>query len=477
MRRGVDESSTAEQSPPRTAIKRKGSRLVEHHIRKKGKLIISETEIEETSKSLTLNSCSSTTTTFSSHIYRNTNYSSYADTNHAHKKHHHKRRKPKLATEFEHRQWNNSTLDLSSYKDRVIFVSYNILGVENASKHPDLYRKVSPKYMDWDYRKQLLRKEIKDYKAGIMCLQEVDRFDDLGNLLRKDGFRGVYKARTGDACDGCAIFWKYKQFSLLHEESIEFQSFGLRNNVAQLCVFKTKQNQSNPRTNSQASRSKSSQTFVVGNIHVLFNPSRGDIKLGQMRLFLEKAQKLSQEWGSIPVVLTGDLNSMPQSAIYQFLASSELDIFLHDRRQLSGQICPSDYPVFQSRSTHAARFFMSKKPFVHKWSDEELMLASGSGDAYLRHQLKLHSAYVGVPGSSRTRDNFGEPLATSFHSKFMGTVDYIWHTADLVPVRVLELLPINTLRKMGGLPNKKWGSDHLALVCELAFTNHSIAAE
>ena len=32
----------------------------------------------------------------------------------------------------------------------------------------------------------------------------------------------------------------------------------------------------------------------------------------QMRLFLEKAHKLSQEWGCIPVVLAGDLNSMPQ---------------------------------------------------------------------------------------------------------------------------------------------------------------------
>lgn len=70
-----------------------------------------------------------------------------------------------------------------------------------------------------------------------------------------------------------------------------------------------------------------------------------------MRLFLEKAQKLSQEWGSIPVMLAGDFNSMPkvsadfvlnvmgfhcnlfrflpllsQSAIYQFLASSEVSL-------------------------------------------------------------------------------------------------------------------------------------------------------
>ncbi|KAG4400594.1 hypothetical protein GLYMA_07G091232v4 [Glycine max] len=55
--------------------------------------------------------------------------------------------------------------------------------------------------------------------------------------------------------------------------------------------------------------------FVVGNIHVLFNPNRGDIKLGQVRLLLDKAYKLSQEWGDIPVIIAGDLNSVPQCHI------------------------------------------------------------------------------------------------------------------------------------------------------------------
>lgn len=34
--------------------------------------------------------------------------------------------------------------------------------------------------------------------------------------------------------------------------------------------------------------------------------------MAQVRLFLEKAHELSQEWGSIPVIISGDLNSIPQ---------------------------------------------------------------------------------------------------------------------------------------------------------------------
>ncbi|KAM3751046.1 hypothetical protein ACB098_04G079300 [Castanea mollissima] len=376
------------------------------------------------------------------------------------------------------RNWVFSSHDLPNYKDTVVVVSYNILGVENASNHPYLYYKVPPKFLDWDRRKILIREEINRYNASILCFQ----------------------ARTGEACDGCAIFWKEKLFTVLHQENIEFRRVGLRDNVAQLCVLedplgqplimfhirhwnsaikwnKMIQNQSESKSSTQTSTSSPTQSrrLLVGNIHVLFNPNRGDIKLGQVRLLLEKAYALSQEWGNIPVIIGGDLNSKPQSAMYQFLAPSKLDIQQLDRREISGQLeCPSQcrgYKPYYENATRSNVWMSIPRPLLYTWSDEELRLATGSGVTHVQHQLKLFSAYLGVPGSSRTRDIHGEPLATSYHSKFMGTVDYIWHTEELVPVRVLETLPIDTLRRSGGLPSEKWGSDHLALVCELAFAD------
>ncbi|KAF5469043.1 hypothetical protein F2P56_013143 [Juglans regia] len=392
-----------------------------------------------------------------------------------------KRRKKRVrnsrATEGTYRKWVSSSCDFSDCKDKLVIVSYNILGVNNASNHPDLYCKVPPEFLEWDQRKILIHEEINNYNASILCFQEVDRFEDLDDLFQTEGFVGVYKARTGEACDGCAIFWKDKLFTLLHQENIEFRSFGLRDNVAQLCVLELIQNQSESKyTQASMSPPIRNRRLLVGNIHVLFNPNRGDIKLGQVRMFLERAYKLSRQWGDIPVVIGGDLNSIPQSPIYQFLASSELDVQLYDRRKISGQL---EYAYqcrdFRFQNENAARrgaWMPNPKPLLYRWSDEELRLATGIGGVtHVQHQLKLCSAYIGVPGSSRTRDNHGEPLATSYHSKFMGRVDYIWHTEELVPVRVLETLPINSLRRSGGLPSEKWGSDHLALVCELAFAD------
>ncbi|XP_030493648.1 carbon catabolite repressor protein 4 homolog 5-like [Cannabis sativa] len=387
----------------------------------------------------------------------------------------HRRRKKQSILEssstMNSRKWVFSSRDSSSYRDKVVIVSYNILGVENASNHEDLYCNVSPKYLKWDRRKTLVCKEIKQYNASILCLQEVDRFTELKDLFQKDGFKGVYKARTGEAFDGCAIFWKEELFSLLHHESIEYQDYGLRNNVAQLCVLKMNEHMPKLDADTQSIiQPFQNRTFVIGNIHVLFNPKRGDIKLGQVRLLIEKASKLSREWGCIPVILCGDLNSIPQSPIYQFLASSKLDIRLYDRCKISGQIEANS----KCKSFRPSNVKISSLPVSHRWSEEELRLATGSEvTTHLKHHLKLCSAYLGASGSCRTRDNYGEPLATSYHSKFMGTVDYIWHTEEFVPVKVLETLPIDILKRTGGLPSKKWGSDHLALVCELAFVDKS----
>ncbi|XP_052180003.1 carbon catabolite repressor protein 4 homolog 5 [Diospyros lotus] len=457
MRFGGGGSQPAEMS----ARKRRKFREVQeynvHYYSKKRRLVAETETLTLASRSQTFDSLPGTSFSKPSH--------SSSRTRRKHKKHHGR----KFSTKDGIRKWIYSSGDLSSYEDKVILVSYNILGVENASKHPDLYSNVSPKFLDWNLRKKLLYKEISQYCAGIVCLQEVDRFNDLDNLLQKDGFKGVYQARTGDACDGCAIFWKKELFTLLHQENIEFQRFDLRNNVAQFCVLEMNLKQSNPNLDTQTSQVSLSRRLLVGNIHVLFNPNRGDIKLGQIRLFLEKAHRLSQEWGNIPVVLAGDLNSIPQSALYQFIASSELDLQELDRRKMSCQICPVEHQGLQFQNSFQRSV---SSPRRYRRNHEELRLATGAGGGTcLRHNLKLSSAYLGVNGGCGTRDNHGEPLATTYHSKFMGTVDYIWHTSELVPVKVLDTLPIEVLRKTGGLPSKEWGSDHLALVCELSFSD------
>ncbi|XP_052176892.1 carbon catabolite repressor protein 4 homolog 3 isoform X2 [Diospyros lotus] len=353
------------------------------------------------------------------------------------------------------RHWVEADPPLPYHQSQETFmvVSYNILGDRNASKHRDLYTYVPSIYMKWDRRRRIICRELLGLDPDIICLQEVDKYFDLLNVMENAGYSGSYKKRTGDAVDGCAMFWKADKFRLLECETIEFKGYNLRDNVAQLSVFEMSEAES--------------RRFVVGNIHVLYNPSRGDVKLGQIRSFSSKAHILSEKWGSVPVVLAGDYNSTPQ-----------LHIMSHDRKGLSGQRSCHPANIFGIKREKEDLLFSFDRFFKSCWSDKEVKVATGdAGSPVVEHPLKLSSSYAKVKGYARTRDFNGEPLATSYHSKFIGTVDYLWHSDGLVPTRVLDTLPLDVLQKIGGLPCKELGSDHLALVSEFAFTCNEETAD
>ncbi|PWA56125.1 Endonuclease/exonuclease/phosphatase [Artemisia annua] len=64
------------------------------------------------------------------------------------------------------------------------------------------------------------------FRTGLFRSHRLINKKYLTQYIQKDGFRGVCQARTGDARDRCAIFWKLKLFSLVHEDNIEFKEFG-----------------------------------------------------------------------------------------------------------------------------------------------------------------------------------------------------------------------------------------------------------
>ncbi|KAK7398928.1 hypothetical protein VNO78_10102 [Psophocarpus tetragonolobus] len=340
--------------------------------------------------------------------------------------------------------------------ERFSVASYNILGDTNASQHSDLYVNVPSRYMHWPRRKSVICDELFGWDPDIICLQEVDKYLELSHIMVKAGYAGSYTRRTGGSLDGCAMFWKADKFRLLEGESIQFKDIGLRHNVAQLSVFEMCESDS--------------RRLLVGNIHVLYNPNKGEVKLGQIRFLSSRAQYLSEKWGNTPVVLAGDFNSTPQSGIYKFLSSSKLNIMLYDKKELSGQKrCRPAQVLGENKETVGP--ILTLDGLLKSWTNEEVKIATGDSELHWAvHPLKLNSSYATVNGSTSTRGFNGEPLATSYHSKFLGTVDYLWYSDGILPTRVLDTVSISDLLIAGGLPCKKVGSDHLALVSEFSFS-------
>lgn len=187
------------------------------------------------------------------------------------------------------------------------------------------------------------------WSPDILCLQEVDKFMDLEQEMAIRGYSGIWKMRTGNAADGCAIFWRTSRFQLHYEEDIEFNKLGLRDNVAQLCVLQSVVPRNVQTESIHLSTSPSHQQakqVVVCNIHVLYNPKRGDIKLGQVRTLLDRAYTISKMWNDAPVILCGDFNSTPKSPLYNFILEQKLNLSGLARNTISGQQTSSSQGLY-----------------------------------------------------------------------------------------------------------------------------------
>ncbi|XWS70841.1 hypothetical protein CRYUN_Cryun03dG0083600 [Craigia yunnanensis] len=245
--------------------------------------------------------------------------------------------RPRNPKPWDYREWEYAKTPPPLHSERFIVLSYNILADYHASTHRNLYFHIPHHMMNWEWRKRNLMFELGLWSADIMCFQEVDKFHDLEEQLRSWGYSGIWKMRTGNAIDGCAIFWRTSRFKLLHEEYIEFNKHELRDNVAQICVLELLSRSTHENPADPLKSSANSNKVVICNIHVLYNPRRGEIKLGQVRRLLERAHAVSKSWDDAPVVLCGDFNCTPKSPLYNFISDQKLDLSGVDRDKVSGQ--------------------------------------------------------------------------------------------------------------------------------------------
>jgi mRNA deadenylase 3'-5' endonuclease subunit Ccr4 len=349
----------------------------------------------------------------------------------------------------------------SQESDAIITVmSYNVLADAYALKHKhELYAQTPMGCLSWSNRAQLLAREIIHWSPTIVCLQEVDKYKDIEDKLRHHGYVGRFLQRTNDRPDGLAMFWKDDVFAVESMEDVMFSEHGLRDNVAQVYRLRMRKQDKDAHFD-----------IVVSNVHVLFNPKRGDIKLGQVRILMELITRESHG-GSIPVVMCGDYNSAPYSGVYDFMSNGHLDFLERDRRTVSGQIAGNRSEGTKSGSTKPP------KP----WKMDEIATALGNPllacdtipptSAVLTHCLDLTSSYRHVLGD--------EPHLTTAHDKYVGTVDYIFFSKTLTtegavgwciePRAVLLPPPVNSILPQG-LPRGWFGSDHVSLFVQFGCT-------
>ncbi|KAF8396022.1 hypothetical protein HHK36_017634 [Tetracentron sinense] len=339
-------------------------------------------------------------------------------------------------------------------------LSYNILADQYATN--DIYSYCPSWALSWPYRRQNLLREIVGYRADILCLQEVqhDHFEEfLAPELDKHGYQALYKRKTAEvysgtayAIDGCATFFRRDRFSHVKKYEVEFNKAAqsltdavvpiaqkkaalnrlLKDNVALIAVLEAKF------SNHGADTTGKRQLLCVANTHVNVPQELKDVKLWQVSTLVRGLEKIAVS-ADIPMLVCGDFNSVPASAPHALLAIGKVD-----------QMHPD--------------LAIDPLGIVHPPSK-------------LNHKLALVSAYssfarmgvgLGLEQQQRRMDpTTNEPLFTNCTRDFIGTVDYIFYTADSLMVEsLLDLLDEANLRKDTALPSPEWSSDHIALLAE-----------
>eukprot|EP00545_Synedropsis_sp_CCMP1620_P013445 CAMPEP_0119014934 /NCGR_PEP_ID=MMETSP1176-20130426/10467_1 /TAXON_ID=265551 /ORGANISM="Synedropsis recta cf, Strain CCMP1620" /LENGTH=570 /DNA_ID=CAMNT_0006968185 /DNA_START=500 /DNA_END=2209 /DNA_ORIENTATION=+ len=300
--------------------------------------------------------------------------------------------------------------------------------------------------LSWDYRFQNILREIMDASPDVVCLQEVqaDHYENhLYAAMSEHGYEGVYKQKTRQSMglagkvDGCALFWRRTKFVLIESYSIEFnelaqrqatQVMGLnprsddgvsflnrlsKDNIAQLVVLELAQ------PSMRSSRDQINQ-ICIANTHLYSNKDFPDVKLWQTWQLLQELETFVLARGTqLPLMICGDFNSTPDTAVYDLLSRQTVHPGHPDVNVNTDDSIPNILPDAMN----------------------------------ITHSFQLGSAYQTVMGD--------EPKVTNFTTNFKGVLDYIWYSAqNLRPLSAAPIPDEAILTRNGeALPSTEFSSD------------------
>jgi len=177
-------------------------------------------------------------------------------------------------------------------------MTWNALADSLADSFPD----VDKKYLTWEYRKGLIMQVIEENSYDIVCLQEVEHFNDFYQPeMEKLGYEGIFQSKFSEdnvERDGVALMWKKSKFEKKNHDIIRYTP-----NDTQLAIISLLYGKSG----------KNVPSVCVATTHLKASIGFEDKRKTQGVSLLESVDKVNTE--KYPVVICGDFNDTPDSLV------------------------------------------------------------------------------------------------------------------------------------------------------------------
>ena len=375
----------------------------------------------------------------------------------------------------------------SKKEETIKILNYNILAqslISDSLHIPEEQIQNIP-YLNIDYRTDKIFQKIDELKPDICLFQEYEQNGKLSQKFKENNlsYEILFKKRPGDHKEGCAIIYDKKKFRLEYYCSLEFRlenQNNYKNNYNKFNNYNNKNNniiiynKENVALFLVLQSYKTSFYYLIICSHLLFNCNRGDIKLGQIYQIIQSALLIKSYYKDINIttIFGADLNSTPNSGIYEFITTKSLDVEYLNKANLSGQT-RKNYKSETSLGDFNYTWYNEIVSTNPKFRDYNIILIKKSkknqknkyynkddddyydNELILKNRLVMKSFYKEKKGK--------EPDMTSLSSSFKGTFDFIFYNTKL-NININNVLNIPNISF--DLPDKDNPSDHLPLFVE-----------
>lgn len=371
------------------------------------------------------------------------------------------------------------------------FITYNILADMYADSNYSrevLFRHCPTYALEFDYRRNLLVKEIVGYNADVICLQEVDKkefirsFEPIFKLM--SNLSGIFHRKAGSVSEGLAIFWRDDKF-----KCIDTHSTILRKLVGPMTLESEESQDAKGDEVKEESAEGSSKTPTVHSILDSDQAEECYAEFSHIRKAVEANEKLKKRFlDRHTVIQITLLQSKKSPDNYLIVANTHL-YFAPDAdhiRLLQASMCikyleyvkkiytkklinelgvdnPKVSAIFcgdMNSSPDCGLYTLATKGKVGEdlidWKSNKEEEVKG---LTVETNLSFNSAYENIEYTNYTPD-------------FNGCLDYIYYERD--GLRCDSIVPLpdhDEVIATGGIPSHQFPSDHLALIANLRFSN------